>query len=421
MPSITKKRVGKYTYLYESVSYRDEMGNPRNKKVRVGKIDPYTGQTVYTDDYIKKMKNQGVLALPEQGDSDIFYQTNSEPNYHFKHVILAKGDVIKAAQNVNNHNLNALYTDNDPDGRKSYIVEKPGEWYLQISVKELWDDGYLTAGKIYDFIMKSALEKIIATDKKTGQMVLSNDELEIPLQDFVDYGLYSTVMNARRAIDSAKEILAMTLFTGEIKAKGKRKKISFSLPLFGIKITDSICTVYFQPRIPWNWFFQYCVPYPPYYFNLTAITSNYLGYLLYIARQHSKEIKEKGYILVSNSSIANYLCLPNPDETKNRARDIIQPFLDANYEISQEDNRKYVQTECIADTVNIKSFLQGKTKITLFGELREYIAGITDKRTKIFETWQAKQEKIQIAAKAKYLESTEKMLSNRCSSDYSTS
>ena len=55
MASITKQRIGKYTYLYESLSFRDECGRPRNKKTKIGKIDPCTGETIYTTEYAKKI------------------------------------------------------------------------------------------------------------------------------------------------------------------------------------------------------------------------------------------------------------------------------------------------------------------------------------------------------------------------------
>jgi len=55
MTCITKQRVGKYTYLYESTSFRDDRGRPRNRKVKIGKIDPYCGATVYTAEYAQKM------------------------------------------------------------------------------------------------------------------------------------------------------------------------------------------------------------------------------------------------------------------------------------------------------------------------------------------------------------------------------
>ena len=54
MAHITRKRVGKYVYLYESVSYRNEDGQPRNKKVRIGKVEPNTGEIVYTEDYLRR-------------------------------------------------------------------------------------------------------------------------------------------------------------------------------------------------------------------------------------------------------------------------------------------------------------------------------------------------------------------------------
>ena len=54
MPSITKQRIGKYTYLYESESYRDDLGRPRNYKTKIGKIDPDTGETIYSADYLAR-------------------------------------------------------------------------------------------------------------------------------------------------------------------------------------------------------------------------------------------------------------------------------------------------------------------------------------------------------------------------------
>lgn len=68
MANITRKRVGKYVYLYESVSYRNENGQPRNKKVRIGKVEPDTGEIVYTDDYLhraKANKDDDVTDYPE--------------------------------------------------------------------------------------------------------------------------------------------------------------------------------------------------------------------------------------------------------------------------------------------------------------------------------------------------------------------
>jgi len=59
MPSITKQTVGNYTYLYESHSFRDDKGRPRNHKVKIGKIDRNTGRALYTAEYIDRMRKAG--------------------------------------------------------------------------------------------------------------------------------------------------------------------------------------------------------------------------------------------------------------------------------------------------------------------------------------------------------------------------
>ena len=59
MSSIVTQKVGKHIYLYESVSYRDENGEPRNRRKTVGKIDPITGQRVYKPEYLERMAAEG--------------------------------------------------------------------------------------------------------------------------------------------------------------------------------------------------------------------------------------------------------------------------------------------------------------------------------------------------------------------------
>jgi len=65
MASITKQTVGNNTYLYESHSYRDDKGRPRNRKVKIGKIDRNTGRARYAPGYIDRMREAGTpVELP---------------------------------------------------------------------------------------------------------------------------------------------------------------------------------------------------------------------------------------------------------------------------------------------------------------------------------------------------------------------
>lgn len=59
MSSIIKQKVGDKIYLYESVSYRNENGRPRNKRVTIGKIDTATGNPIYKPEYLVRMAEAG--------------------------------------------------------------------------------------------------------------------------------------------------------------------------------------------------------------------------------------------------------------------------------------------------------------------------------------------------------------------------
>jgi hypothetical protein len=66
MASITRQTVGNNTYLYQSHSFRDDQGRPRNRKVKIGKIDRKTGRAVYTREYIDLMREAGTpVSIPE--------------------------------------------------------------------------------------------------------------------------------------------------------------------------------------------------------------------------------------------------------------------------------------------------------------------------------------------------------------------
>jgi hypothetical protein len=61
MSSIIRQKVGDKIYLYESVSYRNGEGKPRNRRVPIGKIDPLTGQPSYKADYLARMMASGAF------------------------------------------------------------------------------------------------------------------------------------------------------------------------------------------------------------------------------------------------------------------------------------------------------------------------------------------------------------------------
>ena len=61
--SEVKSKSGKYTYLYESVSYRNDEGLPRNRRKIIGKVDHKTGEKIYKPEYVQRMQAQGVVLI----------------------------------------------------------------------------------------------------------------------------------------------------------------------------------------------------------------------------------------------------------------------------------------------------------------------------------------------------------------------
>ena len=60
MTSIVKLKSGDRIYLYESISFRNQEGKPRNKRVLIGKIDPISGNPVYKPEYLERMAENGI-------------------------------------------------------------------------------------------------------------------------------------------------------------------------------------------------------------------------------------------------------------------------------------------------------------------------------------------------------------------------
>jgi hypothetical protein len=59
MSYIVKQKSGKYTYLFECTAFRNEKGRPDNRKTPIGRLDPQTGEPVYKQEYLERMKSAG--------------------------------------------------------------------------------------------------------------------------------------------------------------------------------------------------------------------------------------------------------------------------------------------------------------------------------------------------------------------------
>jgi hypothetical protein len=84
MSYVIKQRVGKYTYLYESTSYRNKAGEPRATRFVVGKVDPVTGEAVYKPEYIARMSDSGTPVTNPRKHSGGIFTVNAIKNSTIK-------------------------------------------------------------------------------------------------------------------------------------------------------------------------------------------------------------------------------------------------------------------------------------------------------------------------------------------------
>jgi transposase len=56
---IFEQNIGKYRYVFEATSFRNECGKPRNRRAIIGKVDPETGQRKYNKEYLERMDAAG--------------------------------------------------------------------------------------------------------------------------------------------------------------------------------------------------------------------------------------------------------------------------------------------------------------------------------------------------------------------------
>jgi hypothetical protein len=102
MASITRQTVGNNTYLYESHSFRDAEGRPRNTKIKIGKIDRESGRAMYSQDYMDRMNEAGTpVIIPEteeQTEGRVYEALDNLKTYGLFYFLEKVAEKIKLTQ-----------------------------------------------------------------------------------------------------------------------------------------------------------------------------------------------------------------------------------------------------------------------------------------------------------------------------------
>ena len=194
MSSIVRNKVGKYTYIYESKSYRDENGNPQTNKTKIGKIDLVTGQPVYLPEYLERV--QGTDKQPEIFDNQSFTVND------IKHSRILEFGVFSLLSRISDQvGLSAVVKDVFPDiweqvlSLAFYIVAtgEPAmyceDWILK---SECYNCGSMSSQRISKLMINITYEQRMDFFEKWGSY---RNELEFFALDITSVSSYSELIN----------------------------------------------------------------------------------------------------------------------------------------------------------------------------------------------------------------------------------
>lgn len=264
------------------------------------------------------------------------------------------------------------------------------------------------------------LSLIKANEQAIFDGQLTKDYISFPLQELIDIGFYKTPQSARTGFKAGMDALTSLKIKGHIQQTKKRGSSIDALEVLftGANIKNGQCTVYFNPRISWSFIAQYFTILPRYYFKLPNRASDLLYYIFFLARQHTRDIEERGYFTIGFRAIQHRLQLPSEIGNTRPQQTIKQPIEDAIEELETEHSNLYGNTEfsllpVYDEAASIKDYLDnGYLKVSLTGAFAETYIEISKDTAKKIEQAEKRQARITekaVAIKtAKAIEDTER-------------
>lgn len=246
------------------------------------------------------------------------------------------------------------------------------------------------------------LSLIKANEQAIFDGQLTKDYISFPLQELIDIGFYKTPQSARTGFKAGMDALTSLKIKGHIQQTKKRGSSIDALEVLftGANIKNGQCTVYFNPRISWSFIAQYFTILPRYYFKLPNRASDLLYYIFFLARQHTRDIEERGYFTIGFRAIQHRLQLPSEAGTKNPQRDIKDPIDEAIEELETEHSLLYGNTEfsllpVYDEAANIKDYLDnGHLRVGLTGAFAQTYIEISKDTAKQIEQAEKRQARI---------------------------
>ena len=351
----------------------------------------------------------------KQRETSFYNMPNSPASNLFLDVLGAGADVADLPDRKRQVNHNTEY-DVSENGKRRLVTLMSQKASVTI---ELTDIDKITgsnkaAKKLFVLFLIKANEQAI----HNGQ--LTKDYISFPLQELVDIGFYTTPQSARKGFRAGFDALKSVEIGGKVQKTKKREITQEGVRVLftGYDIDKGQCVVYLNNHMNWAFLIQYFTILPSYYFRLPNRASDLLYYIFFLARQHTKDIEERGYFTISFRAIQHKLQLPNEVGSPNPQRDIKDAIENAIEQLEIEHSKTYGNTDfsllpVYDEKAQIADYLNnGYLKVELKGAFAEKFIAISKDTTKQIETAQKRQARITERAvainTAKKLESEKK-------------
>ena len=350
----------------------------------------------------------------KQGESSFYNVPDSTASNFILDVLGAGADIADLPDRKRQVNHNTEYEVLE-DGKKRLISLKNVTGTAKVTI-ELADIEKVTgsnkpAKKLFVLSLIKANEQAI----HDGQ--LTKDYISFPLQELLDIGFYKTPQSARKGFNSGADRLTSLKIKGKVKKSAKKgAEIDALEVLFtGARIDKGQCYIFFNPRISWGFLTQYFTILPRYYFRLPNRASDLLYYIFFLARQRTRDIKERGYFTISFRAIQHKLQLPNEKGLNNPQRDIKDAIEDAIEQLENEHSEMYGNMEfsllpVYDEEAPIADYLdKGYLKVALKGAFASTFIAISNNTENQIADYRKRQARIQEKAIA---QATAKKLEN---------
>lgn len=341
-------------------------------------------------------KSQPIQPLkPEKGQ---FYNVPNSTASNLVLEVLGSGtdvsDLPARKRKINHNNVIEVFEDNQK--RQIKLSNPKAEVTIELSDIDNFVGNNKTAKKMFVLALIKANEQAI----HNGQ--LTRDTISFPLQELIDIGFYKAVQSARKGFKDGMDTLLDIKISGKIQqTKKKETLIEGGRVLFkGWDIINGQCFIYLNELVNWKFIAQYFTILPRYYFKLPNRASDLLYYIFYIARQHTRDIEERGYFTISFRAIQQRLQLPSEIGNREPQKTIKQPIEDALDHIETEHSALYKNMEfsllpVYDDSAPIADFLNnGYLKIEIKGAFAETFIERSKETAKQIEITRKRQDRI---------------------------